>query len=193
MALDDELLPCGASLALLWEEGEPPSGHEDCLHCVEARARLAALDRTVHAALAVREEVPAPDLAARVMDLVRTELRPGRLVPLGEPEGWITETAAARLFRRAAEAETGVRAGSCRIAPLSAAPGRPVPRGARLPREPLRVRLEIAADPSRPLPELAAAVRSSVLRAAAEHIGLDLAEVDIAVIDLLDDPERTRP
>lgn len=176
---DDEPLPCGASLALLWDDG-PARDHADCGHCAAALADLAALDRTVRAAVAVRGDVP--DLAARVMDLVRTELRPGPLVPLDEPEGWITETAAARLFRRAAEALPGVAAGSCRITPLS---GRTVVRG-RLPHEPLRVRLEIAVDLARPVPETSAAVRGRVLRAAADHIGLDLAEVDVAVIDLLD-------
>lgn len=184
---DDELLPCGASLALLWEDGTDPA-HAGCAHCASALDGLAALDRTVQAALTVRGDVP--DLAGRVMDLVRTELRPGPLVPLAEPEGWITETAAARLLRRAAEGLPGVTAGSCRITALS---GRTVARG-RLPREPLRVRLEIAVDLSRTVRAAGAAVRARVLRAADRHLGLDLAEVDITVIDLLEGtpPERMR-
>jgi len=105
---------------------------------------------------------------------------------LAEPEGWITETAAARLLRRAAEALPGVAAGSCRIVPLS---GARVPRGGRLPREPLRVRLEIAVHPDLALREASSAVRSRVLRAADDHLGLDLAEVDIAVVDVLDTPD----
>jgi hypothetical protein len=179
-----ELLPCGASLALLWEEDGGPPAHRDCPHCAAALDELTALDRTVRAAVALAaDELPARDLAAQVMDLVRTELRPGPLVPLDEPDGWITEIAAARLLRRAAESLPGVAAGSCRIVPLS---GARVPWGGRLPREPLRVRLEIALHPDLTVPEASTAVRSRVLRAAADHIGLDLAAVDIAVVDVLD-------
>lgn len=178
-AADDESLPCGASLALLWEEGPAPD-HAACPHCAAARSDLAALDRTVRAAVTAHGDVP--DLAARVMDLVRTELRPGPLVPLEEPDGWITETAAARLFRHAAQSLPGVAAGSCRVAAVS---GRTAVRG-RLPREPLRVMLEIAVDLSRTVPDAVAAVRERVLGAAAEHIGLELAAVDVAVVDLLE-------
>jgi hypothetical protein len=178
-----ELLPCGASLALLWEDGGRPPGHRDCPSCTAALAELTALNRTVRAAVAMADETPARDLAARVMDLVRTELRPGPLVPLDEPAGWITETAAARLLRQAAEGLPGVAAGSCRIVPLS---GARVPWGGRLPREPLRVQLEIAIHPDLTVPAASTAVRSRVLRAAADHIGLDLAEVDIAVVDVLE-------
>jgi hypothetical protein len=179
----DETLRCGASLAALWEDGPAP-GHAGCPHCADALADLAALDRTVRAAVTARGH--EPDLAARVMDLVRTELRPGPLVPLEEPDGWITEAAGARLLRRAAEAVPGVAAGSCRFTALSG--HRPAPPG-RLPREPLRVRLEIAVDLSRPVPETATAVRHRVLAAAAEHLGLDLAQVDVTVIDLLAHPD----
>lgn len=189
-ALDDELLPCGASLADLWDSGAPAPGHEDCPHCRAALGELTQLDQVVHQALAVRD-LPAPDLAARVMDLVRTELRPGRLVPLGDPaaDDWITETAAARLFRQAADALPGVAAGSCRIT-AAAEPARYVLPGAPLPRGPLRVRLEVAVDLSRTVPEVGAAVRERVMTAARAHLGVDVAAVDVAVIDLLDEDPR---
>jgi hypothetical protein len=181
-------------LALLWEDGDGPPEHRGCPHCAAALAGLTALDRTVRAALALADERPARDLATRVMDRVRAELRPGPLVPLDEPEGWITETAAAGLLRRAAESLPGVAVGSCRIVPLS---GTRVPWGGRLPHEPLLVRLEIALRPDLTVPAAASAVRSRVVRAAADHIGLDLAAVDIAVVDLLDpygpDPDLLDP
>ncbi|MEK8171703.1 hypothetical protein NKH77_26930 [Streptomyces sp. M19] len=47
---------------------------------------------------AVSNSPPArEDFASRVMKVVRTELRPGRALPLGEPsdDDWITEAAAA--------------------------------------------------------------------------------------------------
>lgn len=189
---EDETLACGASLAGLWEAGGPGPGHEQCAHCARAMGDITALDRTVSAVLRQAAEPAVPgDLAARVMDVVRTELRPGPLVPLAAPEAWITEAAAARLFRRAADAEPGVAAGSCRI---TTAGGRAPVRGGRLPREPLRVRLEIAVDLTRPVPEVSAAVRDRVLRAADAQVGLDLAEVDLAVVGVLDDPvPRARP
>lgn len=187
MALDDELLPCGASLADLWEGGEPAPGHEDCPHCRDSLAELSQLDQAVHQALAVRD-LPAPDLAARVMDLVRTELRPGRLVPLGDPaaDDWITETAATRLFRQAADVLPGVAVGSCRITAAHETARHLLP-GAPLPRVPLRVRLEVAIDLSRTVPEVAAAVRERVMNAAHAAIGLDVAAVDVSVIDVLDE------
>ncbi|MEW2519575.1 hypothetical protein [Actinacidiphila alni] len=187
MALDDELLPCGASLADLWEDGAPAPGHEDCPYCRDSLAELGRLDQAVHQALAVRD-LPAPDLAARVMDLVRTELRPGRLVPLGaaDADDWITETAATRLFRQAADTLPGVAAGSCRIT-AAREPARYLLPGTPLPRVPLRVRLEVAVDLSRTVPEVAAAVRERVLDAAHAVIGLDIAEVDVSVVDLLDE------
>ncbi|MBD0735565.1 hypothetical protein [Streptomyces sp. CBMA29] len=190
MALDDELLACDASLADLWESGEPAPGHEDCPHCRDSLAELAQLDQAVHQALAVRD-LPAPDLAARVMDLVRTELRPGRLVPLGDPaaDDWITETAAARLFRQAADAVPGVVAGSCRIT-AAREPARYVLPGLPLPRVPLRVRIEVAIGLRRTVPGAAAAVRERVMNAAHAVIGLDVAVVDVSVVDVLDDDDE---
>ena len=188
---EDETLACGASLAALWEDGGPGRGHGECTYCAQAVREIAALDRTVGAVLREAAEPAVPgDLAARVMEVVRTELRPGPLVPLAAPEAWITEAAAARLFRRAADAESGVVAGSCRITTVG---GRTPLRGGRLPREPLRVRLEIAVDLTRPVPEVGAAVRDRVLRAADAQLGLDLAEVDLAIVGVLEDPvPRTR-
>ncbi|MEU3460365.1 hypothetical protein ABZ721_10455 [Streptomyces sp. NPDC006733] len=194
-APDDELLPCGASLATLWEDGEPRPGHDDCPPCGAALGELTALDDVVHAALTVPGSA-AENLAGRVMDLVRTEVRPGRTLPLGEvaDDDWITETAAARVLREAAESVRGVAAGSCRIHPLSATPGSArsfaLP-GTRLPREPLRVALEVAAPLSWTIPAVAAAVRERVLTAARERVGLDVAQIDVTVIDLLDDQPAT--
>lgn len=191
--MDDEALPCGARLGALWEEGVPEAGHRECAHCRAALDDLAALDRAVRQAVA--NGPPArEDFASRVMKAVRTELRPGRTLPLGEPadDDWITEAAAARVLRSAADSIPGIVAGSCRILPLrpTTRARLPVPLpGARLPREPLRIRMKVAISPWWTVPKAAAAVRARVAKAAREQLGLDVPEIDVAVTDLLDEPD----
>ncbi|MCF3960546.1 hypothetical protein [Streptomyces fuscigenes] len=136
----DELLPCGRSLALLWQAWDAEQADSDlhvagCPHCAAALDRLQALQDLVAAdetadrdfeAAAGRSDNEAfgsrvESVTARVMDVVRLELRPGRTLPLGEPEedAWIVEAALAKLLRKAADALPGVRAGSCRIRPAA--------------------------------------------------------------------------
>ncbi|MFH8367922.1 hypothetical protein [Streptomyces sp. NPDC018031] len=211
---DDETLPCGARLAALWEDRSAVAGHTGCPHCRAALDDLAVLDRAVAGALTARPgpahgaggpggdgagpaaRAPGDDLAdavtARVMDVVRTELRPGRTLPLGGADSgddWITEAAAARVLRAAADAVPGVAAGSCRIGPLRlpASGLLPLP-GTRLPRGPLRVRLEVAMSARWTVPGVAALVRERVAAAVDRELGLEVSAIDVSVIDLLDEP-----
>ncbi|MFX4292535.1 hypothetical protein [Streptomyces bohaiensis] len=131
--------------------------------------------------------------AARVMDLVRLELRPGRNLPLGglTEDHWVGETTVTKTFRAAAETLPGVRAGSCRITPDDPAAstgllGRGAPRG------PVRVRMEVAAPLTWTVPELAAAVRDRVLSVAEEALGMPVAAVDVRVTDMYE-PEAPPP
>lgn len=210
---DDEVLPCGASLAELWDSGRPPAGHGTCPDCVDAVSGMEALHVVVAEAMAPGrpDEARQADFAARVMDVVRTELRPGPLVPLGiaetgsggeghsgeepgtpgESDDWITEAAAARVLRAAAEREPGVWAGSCRIRP-SGGSDRAHP-AQRLPREPLRVRIEIAVTSVPSLTDTAERVRLRVLETADRHLGMDVAAVDVAVVELRDEPPSAPP
>ncbi|MCF2527219.1 hypothetical protein [Yinghuangia soli] len=205
---DDEVLPCGASLAGIWDAGQPPVGHGACPHCRAAAADTSALHELVAEAAAPGGTTDAArhaDFAARVMDVVRTELRPGPLLPLGTPaaavggesgdpedvDEWITEAAAARVLRAAAEREPGVWAGSCRIRAASA-PARAHP-GQRLPREPLRVRIEVAVASAPRLTDTAEQVRRRVLDAADRELGIDVAAVDVAVVELRDEPPTASP
>ncbi|WP_157996893.1 hypothetical protein, partial [Streptomyces otsuchiensis] len=135
--------------------------------------------------------------AARVMDMVRLELRPGRSLPLGETteDHWIGESTAAKAFRAAAETLPGVHAGSCRITPADPAAtsgtgwlGRGAPRG------PVRVRLEVTARLTWTVPDLADAVRDRILAAAQDTLGMEVAAVDVRVTDMYEphvasDPE----
>ncbi|NJQ06166.1 Asp23/Gls24 family envelope stress response protein, partial [Streptomyces lonarensis] len=135
--------------------------------------------------------------AARVMDLVRLELRPGRSLPLGglTEDHWVGETTVAKTFRAAAETLPGVRAGSCRItpdAPATGSTGSTGLLGRDAPRGPVRVRLEVAAPLTWTVPELAAAVRDRVLSVAEEALGMPVAAVDVRVTDMYE-PDAPAP
>lgn len=190
---DDETLPCGTSLTDLWESGVPQPDHDRCQHCREALDELAALHQAVQESVArepaIEPQAMAAAIADRVMEVVRTELRPGRLLPLGEvsEDNWITEAAASRVLRAAAELLPGVATGSCRIRSESASDNARLPLpGTPLPRGPLRARIEVAVSPTWTVPDVAAALRRLVSAAAQDDLGLDLAGIDVVAVDLLD-------
>ncbi|MFH9685525.1 hypothetical protein ACH4LE_04240 [Streptomyces sp. NPDC017413] len=181
---EDERLACGRLLTDVWEawdtgrSGEDPHSAE-CPFCSDALADLTGLGDAVRRTC--EQEPGTPDataITARVMDLVRLELRPGRPLPLGEPgeDHWMVESAVARILRAAVDSLPGVRAGSCRIAPLDPAD----PTGA------LRIRLEVAASLGRPMRDLADVVRARVAEVADRDIGIRLATTDVLVVDILD-------
>ncbi|WP_328467604.1 Asp23/Gls24 family envelope stress response protein [Streptomyces sp. NBC_00448] len=193
---DDEQLLCGRMLSEVWESTDSGESDSHTLHCPYCSAALADLDLLGGAIRELRSRTPPPmdtaSLAERVMDVVRSELRPGRTLPLGEPEedAWITEATAARVLRAAAESLPGVRAGSCRIAPVAMdelndplLPARPGLPG----REPVRVRLEVTFPFAPDLNELADQVRQEVFAAADRQLGMRVAAVDVRLTDLLDE------
>ncbi|MFG3125710.1 Asp23/Gls24 family envelope stress response protein [Streptomyces sp. NPDC048201] len=183
---DDERLACGRLLSEVWdawEQGTPDPHRAACPHCAGAVRELTLLETTVRE---LREDsVPddtgydASALTRRVMDVVRMELRPGRPVPLGDEDEdlWVMEAVAARTLRAAAETVTGVRAGSCRIAPPETSA-----------RGEVTVRLEVHAPVGVPLEEVAEEVRRRVAGAARLRLGLRPASVDIRITDLVDVP-----
>ncbi|WP_256105350.1 hypothetical protein [Streptomyces sp. ODS05-4] len=129
---------------------------------------------------------------------VRGALAPGLLLPLGGPDDgvWITERAAAGVLggamqRAAPDAVPGrVRVRSAAGGAAAAASGTPAPPGA-LPAGPLRVEAEFAALAGSVLPEVADRLRTAVLAAAEELLGLRVTAVDLRVTALLDAlPER---
>ncbi|MFE7548949.1 Asp23/Gls24 family envelope stress response protein [Streptomyces gardneri] len=148
---------------------------------------------------------------------VRDRLAPGRLLPLGAPEdgAWITERAVRRALDGAAAAVRGVVPGELRIGPAAEAgaesdmdtdmdtdaeagagpapEGFPVPPGG-LPPGALRISAGFGAAVGRPLPELAAELRTALLTAAEDGLGLVVAAVDLRVTELLDAaPENSGP
>ncbi|WP_326599339.1 hypothetical protein [Streptomyces sp. NBC_01803] len=189
--VDGEPLPCGRSLMEVWELWDEGLAGADphirsCPHCSAALEELRLLGDVVQQTRTAEPAEPETHaVTARVMDIVRLELRPGRTLPLGEPDEdtWVVEAAAARVCRAAAESVPGVRAGSCRVAPPA--------EGAR--RGPVRVRLEVVVDLSWTVPGLADAVRGRVAAAAWEDIGLEVGAIDIVVVDMIDAADEPHP
>ncbi|WP_345018833.1 hypothetical protein [Streptomyces shaanxiensis] len=128
------------------------------------------------------------------MQAVRHRLDLGRLLPLGGPDDgtWITERAAVRALGRAAAEIPGVwldslRIGSAPLEPVSEPAVRP-PASA-LPPGPLRIEAVFTASLEQPLPETAAQLRSTLLDAATERLGLAAVTADLRVTDLHEGPE----
>ncbi|MFF8368208.1 hypothetical protein ACF05W_05150 [Streptomyces lydicus] len=122
---------------------------------------------------------------------VRRQLGIGRLLPLGGPAdgSWIAERAAVGVLRTAAGLPAGVRLGPLRLSladPAQVAePAVPAPPSA-LPAGPLRIEAEFAAVADRPLPALADQVRTALLEAAFQQLGLVVGVVDLRVSELLE-------
>ncbi|MFE2875132.1 Asp23/Gls24 family envelope stress response protein [Streptomyces roseus] len=187
---DLELLPCGRDLATVWEHADQPGTDPHTATCSYCRQAVEDLGHLRAAVLPPASTPPADiDTAAvvrRVMDAVRLELRPGRNLPLGEDgeDSWIYESVAARTLRTAAERVPGVLAGSCRITP----PGsRTHPT-----RGPSTVHLAITVAYGHDLPTTTRAVRESLTRAAGQHLGLALGDLNVTVTDLHEPPTQPR-
>ncbi|MGW2740951.1 hypothetical protein [Streptomyces sp. NPDC001450] len=142
----------------------------------------------------MEREGEAPVTTEAWTQAVRHQLYLGRLLPLGGPDDgtWITEQAAARALGRAAAEIPGVRLESLRI---GSAPFEPVsepavrPPASALPPGPLRIEAAFTAPLGQPLPETAEQLRSTLLNAAAERLGLAAVTADLRVTDLHEGPE----
>ncbi|MGW9590083.1 hypothetical protein ACWHLZ_07160 [Streptomyces chartreusis] len=118
----------------------------------------------------------------------------GRLLPLGGPDDgtWITEQAAVRALGRAAAEIPGVWLDSLRIGPTPLGPvSEPAvrPPVSALPPGPLRIEAAFTATIEHPLPETAHQLRSTLLNAATERLGLAAVTADLRVTDLHEGPE----
>ncbi|MFC9793023.1 Asp23/Gls24 family envelope stress response protein [Streptomyces sp. NPDC127584] len=176
---EDTRLPCGQLISEVWdrwERQEHDAHQEACEHC---RHEVEDLQRLESAVQGLRDdtEPTGADVTAltrRVMDVVRLELRPGRPLPLGEPQEnlSIMEAVAARTLREAAETVPGVHAGSCRLEITPHAPE-------------VAVRIEVHAPADGVLPEIAERIRSAVRTAATTELGMSVAPVDVLISDLV--------
>jgi hypothetical protein len=125
---------------------------------------------------------------------VRSQLDLGRLLPLGGPHDgtWITEQAAVQVLAHTAAEVPDVRLESLRI---GSAPLQPVsepavrPPASALRPGPLTIEAAFTASLVRPLPETADELRSTLLSAATERLGLATVTADMRVTDLREVPE----
>jgi hypothetical protein len=129
-----------------------------------------------------------------LMQSVSGRLGLGRLLPLGGPDDgtWITEQAAVRALCRKAAGVPGVRLESMRIGPV---PHEPVlepavrPPAGALPPGPLRIEAAFTGSVTLPVPQAAEQLRTTLLKAADEELGLSTVTVDLRVTDLHEGPE----
>ncbi|MGW7349068.1 hypothetical protein [Streptomyces sp. NPDC054854] len=174
-----ELLPCGRLLGLAWEQaravGAADAHSTRCSWCHDAVDGLTALDRATRA-LRAEERPDGRNLANRVINAVRAEVRLGAVLVLNDPDHdlRISETAAVKVLRRAADTVPGARAGSCRLSPSEDGP------------RSHSVALTVTAKLDKPLRERAEAVRQAVLHAADHVLGLAVTTVDVIVDGVLE-------
>ncbi|WP_328862694.1 Asp23/Gls24 family envelope stress response protein [Streptomyces sp. NBC_00306] len=190
---DVDLLPCGRDLFRTVEQGqsEQSDAHaRSCPYCAAVLGETALLNEVVRragdggSAGGDADAGDDTDRNARIMDVVRLELSPGRNLPLGgrDEDTWITEAATARTFRAAAASLTGVHIGDCVIRPLDAAD----PGPARWPRGPVHVRLDAVVARTWDLQDVAARIRERITSAADTELGMDVAVIDVRIADILD-------
>jgi hypothetical protein len=176
----DEELPCGRLLSWVWEQAQDAAPAADphtvhCAHCREAVEGLATVNAATRA-LRAEDSPGLQALADRVMNVVRAEIRLGRLLPLADQDRdlRIAESAAAKVLRQAVDQVPGVRVATCRLVPAEDG-GTGV-----------RVTMALAAALDHPLPDRVHQVRRSVLHSAAQDLGLAVTAVDITVVDVLE-------
>ncbi len=132
--------------------------------------------------------------ADRWAQALRHQLGLGRLLPLGDAAdaAWLMESAAVTKLREAASREVPqVRLGRMRISPSPAEGAAssvvPLPPSG-LPPGPLDVEADFAATADAPLASVGEQLRTALLTAAEQELGLRMAAVDLHVTDLLDRP-----
>ncbi|MFJ3914277.1 Asp23/Gls24 family envelope stress response protein [Streptomyces vinaceus] len=185
-----EVLPCGRSLGLVWEQARTGAGHTDtrhknCPYCCEAIDGLTALARAT-CALRAEERPDSQRLSNRIINAVRAEVRLGSLLVLNDADHDLRHDlrVAARVLRQAADTVPGTRSGSCRLSPSS--------HGHRA----HTVAITVAARLDKPLRDRAEAVRQAVLHAAEHLLGLVVTTVDVniaAVLDVSQTPGTSGP
>jgi hypothetical protein len=191
MAVTD-LLACGRDAATVWERaaaGAPPDEHERvCPHCRLAAADARGLGELV-GRLADEPLEPPPSVLDRVMDAVRTELRPHDVLTLPSPHGpaRLSRAAAAGVLRHTVDGMGGLRARSCRIeqvADLERDDGGPGTGD----RHAVDVRITVAARFGVDLASVTARVRRMVAEVGEQALGVPVRRVDIDVLDLFEGP-----
>lgn len=188
-----ERLPCGRDPLDVWDHAAARrlDYHEQsCPYCQGVAGEQAVVSGPADRYLSTVGEPPT-SLLDRVMTAVRAGLRARDVLPLPSPHGPVTVDAAtaAAALRYTVDQGTTARARSCRIRPRHVPPagdhqlgGDPV-----LPPS-VTISLSIAVLAGEDIEHLAGHIRDLVIRVCAEVLGLDVATVDIDVVDLLERP-----
>ncbi len=207
-------LGCGRSVDEVWDglHREPDEHERDCEHCTRAREQLQRLmgvaDQAREEEASEASERPRPGLTAQIMDLARTEIRRGRLLPLertdpgvtvsGEPTGSIgsagsfegglaiSDIAVMAVVRRAADTVPGVRARRCQITSNGAADETTGGGAVDTATVTLSVELQVAVALGTSIPALTERLRTVITDAVDEHVGVGVDRIDITVGDLYD-------
>ncbi|WP_019545533.1 hypothetical protein [Streptomyces sulphureus] len=126
-------------------------------------------------------------------EAVRQRLSLGRLLPLGDPAdaAWIAESAAVAVLLRAVEDVRGVRTEELRLSQDPDDAGEPVvePPPSALPPGPLRLTATLSASGAEPFPAAAERLRTALLAAADERLGLRVHAADLEVVGMLEAEE----
>ncbi|WP_433506804.1 Asp23/Gls24 family envelope stress response protein [Pseudonocardia halophobica] len=202
-----EPLACGRDAADVWDhavEGTLDTHERDCPHCRAAAADALGLDGVVHR-MAAERPAPPPSVLDGVMqaviDTVTAELRPQDLLALDSPAGpaRLSRTAAARVLRHVVDGMDGTRARSCRIEPVGpagthgaatngAGTDGAATNGAGADPFGVTVAITVTARFGVDLASVTARVRQMVVAAGEQALGVPVRSVDIAVVDLWDEP-----
>lgn len=175
------VLPCERRVEDLWDHLDRVSDEHErhCPHCQAGKASLLALAEATRAALQDESLTPPPGLHAKIMSVVRAEVRRGQRIPL--PPGDlgpvdVSEQAVAVVLRYAADTVPGVRARRCRLLVAENVPDSP--GGVRV-----DLSIAVAYHPGTTV-AVAQAVRDRVITAASAQVGLDVRSVDIEIEDV---------
>ncbi len=113
-----------------------------------------------------------------LLDIIKSEIRSGRDVPISHPDGALrlalTEAAVRGLIRRAGDTMPGALVGRCALEGDVAVPGAPV-----------RVVVSCSLTFGEPLAAMADRLRQRIAAALAEHTELTIEAIDVHVDDVL--------
>ncbi|MFG6404088.1 Asp23/Gls24 family envelope stress response protein [Microbacterium sp. P04] len=149
----------------------------ECLNALDSLERMGELSRSLIASDALHLPPPPASWFGRIMDVVRTEVRAGRSLPVHHPDPrvtiTITEGAVRSLVRAVGDGIDGLYLGRIEIEGDAEEPGAPV-----------EIAVTATAAWNVSMPELAAELREAVFAALAQHTDLTVTAVNVAVEDV---------
>lgn len=208
-------LGCGRDIDQVWDHlDRAPDPHElTCPYCQAARADLAGLaeaTRQLRVDDATNPDLqPGPAVLDRILAVARAEVRRGRRLPLDQPDSdgttpnTVSEQAVTTVVRRVGDRTADIQIRRCSIATISpvGTGSVPAPSGdadaagsvgallaGPLEASPAAVAVSLRVSVAHDLPIVRATVqlRSAVVEAVDQEIGIDVTSVDIHVEDVHD-------